>query len=174
MNRSATVTTGRTFTSGTGVINTARLPSGAGRSAVAPAPLTPGDEPRRPTPHRRGRAGQGGSARLADYVELSRFHTQLTEVAVWTRDDGACWQDDATFVLRMIDWRRHAIGFTEPAPAELVLWRRELPGCDTELLWQLIGQPGRRIVSRWQRNVGSRGAADAVASRGDPTGPGPW
>ena len=110
-------------------------------AAVVPAPRVPPDQAH-PAPARvAGRAGQARRAVLADFVELSEFPANLAEVAVWTNMAGA-WREHATFLLRSIDGRWHAIGFSEPAATELVERFAELPGFDIDLPVRLrLGPP---------------------------------
>jgi hypothetical protein len=154
------------------------------RPAWIPSPRGPLDAAPRPGDSRPGGSGPGDSQRggsgaadpgaesgphrrecrrraaraLADYVDPAELRTELAEVLVWTSADGA-WQEHATFLLRMRDGDLHAIAFGEPAGAELALWLRQLPGCDTDLLCEVIGQPVRRIVTIWRRADNPGGGA---------------
>ena len=89
---------------------------------------------------------------LQDFVDLHDFFSRLTEVAAWTSDDGA-WQEHATFLLRTSDNQWHAVGFAEPAAAELMLYLGQLPGFNTGLLREVIGKPVRQMVTLWRRPV---------------------
>jgi hypothetical protein len=83
---------------------------------------------------------------LADYIELDGFAAHLTEVAVWTNMAGA-WSEHGTFLLRSIDGRWHAIGFSEPAATELLEHLTGLPGFDTDPLRKSRrAQPASRHV----------------------------
>jgi hypothetical protein len=86
---------------------------------------------------------------LADFVELSEFPANLAEVAVWTNMAGA-WREHATFLLRSIDGRWHAIGFSEPAATELVERFAELPGFDIDLLQDAIAERSQCVVTLWR------------------------
>lgn len=112
---------------------------------LPPSPRPPLDATLAPAPGSRRR-----ERRPADAVDRSGFDDELNEVAVWTASDGA-WQEHATFLLRTTDGTWRAVGFAEPAATELVGWLRQLPGFDATLLWEVIGQPVRRIVSLWHR-----------------------
>ncbi|HEY1969344.1 MAG TPA: hypothetical protein VGH89_15440 [Pseudonocardia sp.] len=84
-----------------------------------------------------------------DLTELDRLFDNLVEVAVWTSRDGG-WQEHASFLLATADGRWHAIGFGDPIATELTQRLRSLPGCDTDLLLDLIGERTRRIVTLWR------------------------
>jgi hypothetical protein len=84
-----------------------------------------------------------------DRTDLDRLFDNLVEVAVWTSRDGG-WQEHASFLLATADGRWHAIGFGDPQATELTRRLRSLPGCDTDLLLDLIGERTRRIVTLWR------------------------
>ena len=90
-------------------------------------------------------------AALRDYFTLSGFYAHLAEVAVWTRTEDTR-DEHVTFLLRTTDGHWHPIGGSEPAAAELVLWLRQLPGLDTDMLRDLIAQPrpSQTITTLWR------------------------
>lgn len=83
-----------------------------------------------------------------DPVDLDAIFDELVEVAVWTSSDGD-WQEHATFLLHTLDGGWHAVGFGDPVAGELTARLRTLPGCDTSILLDLIGERTRRIVPLW-------------------------
>ncbi|HZZ50428.1 MAG TPA: hypothetical protein VFE65_26355 [Pseudonocardia sp.] len=80
--------------------------------------------------------------------DLDAIFEELAEVAVWTSQDGD-WQEHASFLLRTSDGNWHSVGFGDPVAGELTSRLRTLPGCDTSLLLDLIGERTRRIVTLW-------------------------
>jgi hypothetical protein len=87
-------------------------------------------------------------ARRSEPIDLDAIFEELVEIAVWTSHDGD-WQEYASFLLHTSDGSWHAVGFGDPAAGELTARLQRLPGCDTALLLDLIGERTRRIVTLW-------------------------
>jgi len=85
---------------------------------------------------------------LADFIDLSEFPAQLTEVVVWTNMAGA-WAEHGSFLVRGTDGCWHAIGFSEPAATELLERLTELPGFDIDLLRNSVTGRSQRVVTVW-------------------------
>lgn len=101
-----------------------------------PVPRSPGDDAPPPTSDRSQAHDLGWSVRDVDVV------------AVWTSEDGY-WGEHATFLLHTRDDRWHAVGFSDPAANGLVAELSRLPNFDKDLLFALIGQRERKIVTLW-------------------------